>query len=89
MTRKVHAADGRHVTLAARSHATTAERRADAPRHLAVVLDHAAQIAAEAILVELLAGLRIPQPAAVRREFVAQHERRRRDRPIGCPNSSL
>ena len=37
----------------------------DAPRDFAVVLDHAAQVAAEAVLVELLAGLRVPQPAAV------------------------
>ena len=44
-------------------------------RHFAVVLDHAAEIAAEAVLVELLAGLRVPQPAAVRRELVAQHQR--------------
>src|SRR4051812_11330347 len=51
------------------------ERRADAPPDLAIVLDHLAEVAAEAVLVELLAGLRVPQPAAVRRELVAEHQR--------------
>ena len=36
------------------------QRRADAPRDFAIVLDHVAEIAAKAVLVELLAGLRIP-----------------------------
>jgi len=54
------------------------ERDADALRDLAVVLDHLPQVAAEAVLVHLLAGLRIPQAAAVGRELVAQHHRARR-----------
>ena len=52
------------------------QRRADALRDLAIVLDHAAEIAPEPVLVELFAGLRVPQPAAVGRELVAQHQRR-------------
>ena len=38
------------------------------------MLDHLAEVAPEAILVELFAGLRIPQPAAIGRELVAEHE---------------
>ena len=55
--------------------AKTSERRADPVRDFAVVLDDTAQIAAEAVLVQLFAGLRVPQPAAVGREFVAEHQR--------------
>src|SRR5690349_2153758 len=50
------------------------KRRADSPSDFAVMLDHLAQVASEAILVELLARLRVPQPAAVGREFVAEHQ---------------
>jgi len=51
------------------------ERRTDPPRHLAILGDHFAQIAPEAILVQfLLAGV-IPQPAAVGRELVAEQQR--------------
>ena len=38
----------------------TLKRRADPPSDFAVVLDHLAQVAAKAVLVELLAGLRVP-----------------------------
>jgi hypothetical protein len=42
------------------SRSSRLQRRADALRHFAVMLDHAAEIAAETVLVELLAGLRVP-----------------------------
>ncbi len=48
------------------------QRRADAACHLAVFLDNAAQIAAEAVLVHLLVCRAIPEAAAIRRKLVAQ-----------------
>src|SRR3954467_13106260 len=42
-------------------------------RHLLVSLDQAAHVAAEAILVELVARLDVPQPAVVRRDLVGDH----------------
>src|SRR5665213_2389826 len=48
---------------------------ADARGDLAVLADDVAQVAAEAILVHLFAARRIPQPASVGRELVAQHDR--------------
>src|SRR5579863_2013717 len=37
-------------------------------------LEQAAEIAAKAILVELLVGLDVPQPAGIRRNFVGDHD---------------
>src|SRR5262245_30709169 len=43
-------------------------------RHLLVGLQHAAKVAAEAILVELVGGGGVPQPTAVGTDFVGQHD---------------
>src|SRR5215831_17415144 len=42
-------------------------------RHFLVGLQHAAHVAAEAILVELVGGGRIPEPATIRADLVGQH----------------
>ena len=47
---------------------------AQAARHFGVALDHIAQVAAEAILVELLIGRRIPQAAGIGRNLVGNDD---------------
>ena len=42
-------------------------------RHLLIGLDQAAHVAAEPVLVELVAGFDVPQPAVVRRDLVGHH----------------
>jgi len=44
------------------------------PRHLLVGLDQATHVAAEAVLVELVLRLDVPQPAAIGRDLVGQHD---------------
>src|SRR5688572_9819550 len=72
----------------ARSVCTSLQRRANTPADFAIVLDHFAEVAAKAILVHLLAGLRVPEAAPVGREFVAEHDRTRR-RIHGMPELQL
>src|SRR3990172_8490626 len=43
-------------------------------RHLLISLDQAAHVAAKAVLVELVLGLDVPQPAAIGRDLVRQHD---------------
>src|SRR5262245_19477675 len=43
-------------------------------RHFLVGLEHAAQIAAQAILVEFVGGRRVPEPAAVRADLIGQDD---------------
>ena len=45
-------------------------------RHFLISLDHIAHVAAEAVLVELAAGLDVPQAAAVGGHLVTQHHAR-------------
>src|ERR1700761_2788030 len=47
---------------------------AEAPRDFAVSFDHAAQITAETVLVQLLVCLQIPETAAVGADLVGQHD---------------
>ena len=47
---------------------------AESLRHLAIGVDEAAKVLAEAVLVELVAGLDVPQPAIVRADLVGQHD---------------
>ena len=49
---------------------------AEAAGHLGVALDHIAQIAAEAVLVQLLARRAVPQAARVRADLVGQDDAR-------------
>src|SRR5579863_4163127 len=42
--------------------------------HFGIGLEQAAEIAAEAIFVELLVGLDVPQPAGIRRNLVGHHD---------------
>src|SRR5438552_4688175 len=50
-------------------------RCADPLRHFPILLDDAAEIAAEAVLVHLVVRPVVPEPAAVGREFVAEDQR--------------
>jgi len=43
-------------------------------RHLLIGLDQPAHVAAEAVLVELVLRLDVPQPAAIRRDLVGEHD---------------
>ncbi len=47
---------------------------AESARHFLVGLENAAEVATEAILVELVGGCRIPQAAAVGADLVGQHD---------------
>src|SRR5215472_5544916 len=47
---------------------------AQTPRDLLIGLCHLAEIAAEAVLVQLLVGLDVPEPAIVRADLVGQHD---------------
>ena len=42
-------------------------------RHFLIGLQHPAHVAAEAILVELVGGGRIPEPSTIRADLVGQH----------------
>src|SRR5690554_409323 len=47
---------------------------AEALGHFAIALDQAAEIFAETVLVELVAGLDVPETAIVRADLVGQHD---------------
>src|SRR5690606_40286432 len=49
-------------------------QHAEATGHLGIGVGQAAEIAAEDVLVELLAGLHVPEPAAVRADLVGDDE---------------
>src|SRR6516162_2998469 len=63
----LHRVRAGHVAGAAFGH------DAQAPRDLLVGLRHLAEIAAEAVLVQLLIGLDVPKPAIVRADLIGQH----------------
>src|SRR6185437_11911214 len=52
-------------------------KNAETLRHLAVGVDETAEIFAEAVLVELVPGLDVPQPAIIGRNLVGEHDAHR------------
>src|SRR5262245_28747590 len=68
------------MRLGAHQHRTRSLRarvfrqHAEPAGHLLIGLQHAPQIAAEAILVELVGGRSVPQAAAVRADLVGEHD---------------
>src|SRR4051812_35021457 len=65
---------GAHEHWAAALGARVLGEHSQPARHLLIGLEHAAQVAAEPVLVELVGGGRVPQPAAVRADLVGQHD---------------
>src|SRR5688572_25479391 len=53
---------------------TVLRQHTKAPGHLLVGLQDAAEVAAEAVLVELVAALHVPQAAAVGADLVGEHD---------------
>src|SRR5882672_9540321 len=68
------------VRLGADQHGATAlgtrvlGENAQAPRHFLIGLQHAAEIAAEAVLVQLVGGRGVPETAAIGADLVGQHD---------------
>ena len=73
---RLHALDSLYCSVSGPGHVARAAlgQDAEAAGHFLVGLGDLAEVAAEAVLVQLLVGLDVPEPAIVRADLVGEHD---------------